>query len=40
MDAYLAAFAMAGRLSLVAFDRDFRKFEPAGLDLRLPPACD
>lgn len=35
MDAYLASFAMAGRLRLVTFDRGFRAFEPAGLDLLL-----
>lgn len=35
MDAYLAAFAMAGRLRLVTFDRGFRSLEPAGLDLLL-----
>ena len=35
MDAYRAALAMAGRLRLVTFDRGFRSFEPAGLDLLL-----
>jgi predicted nucleic acid-binding protein len=33
MDAYLAAFAIAGGHRLLAFDRDFRQFE--GLDLVL-----
>jgi predicted nucleic acid-binding protein len=32
-DAYLAAFARAGGLGLVTFDRDFRRY--AGLDLTL-----
>jgi toxin-antitoxin system PIN domain toxin len=35
MDAYLAAFAITGGLRLVTFDRDFRNFEPSGLDLLL-----
>jgi toxin-antitoxin system PIN domain toxin len=35
MDAYLAAFAMAGGLRLVTFDSGFRSFEPGGLDLLL-----
>ncbi len=35
MDAYLAAFAITGGLRLVTLDRDFRSFEPAGLDLLL-----
>lgn len=35
MDAYLAAFAIAGGLHLVTLDRDFRNFEPAGLALIL-----
>ena len=34
-DAYLAAFALVGGLELVTFDRDFRFYEPLGLDLRL-----
>lgn len=33
MDAYLAAFAIAGGLTLVTLDRDFRNFVPQGLDL-------
>lgn len=35
MDAYLAAFAIAGRLDLVTLDRDFQVYEPHGLKLRL-----
>jgi toxin-antitoxin system PIN domain toxin len=35
MDAYLAAFAIAGSLRLVTFDRDFKRFEKQGLDLLL-----
>ena len=35
MDAYLAAFAISGNLRLVTFDRDFRQFEPHGLELIL-----
>ena len=35
MDAYLAAFALAGGLRLVSLDRDFRNFQPEGLDLEL-----
>ncbi len=35
MDAYLAAFAVAGGLSLVTLDRDFNNFAPQGLDLVL-----
>ena len=35
MDAYLAAFAIAGGLRMATLDRDFKKFEPHGLDLRL-----
>ena len=35
MDAYLAAFAMAGSLTLVSLDRDFKKFAPQGLVLNL-----
>jgi toxin-antitoxin system PIN domain toxin len=34
-DAYLAAFALVGGLELVTFDRDFRFYEPLGLDLML-----
>lgn len=33
-DAYLAAFALAGGLRLVTFDRDFSRFQ--NLDLRIP----
>jgi toxin-antitoxin system PIN domain toxin len=33
MDAYLAAFAMAGGLRLVTLDRDFKQFAPQGLNL-------
>jgi toxin-antitoxin system PIN domain toxin len=36
-DAYLAAIALAGRLRLVSFDRDFTRF--AGLDLLILQAC-
>ncbi len=35
MDAYLAAFAIAGGLSLVSLDRDFKNFVPQGLELVL-----
>lgn len=35
MDAYLAAFAISGGLRMVTMDKDFRKFEPLGLDLLL-----
>ena len=35
MDAYLAAFAIAGGLELVTFDRDFDKFTRHGLRLTL-----
>ena len=35
MDAYLAAFAISGRLRLVNFDTDFLKYQPHGLDLHL-----
>lgn len=38
MDAYLAAFAIAGGLQLVSLDRDFKNFVTRGLDLvRLIP---
>jgi toxin-antitoxin system PIN domain toxin len=37
MDAYLAAFAIAGGLRLTTLDQDFRKFEADGLDLLLLP---
>ena len=33
MDAYLAAFAIKGDLTLVTLDRDFAAFEKHGLDL-------
>ncbi len=33
MDAYLAAFAITGGLTLVTLDRDFKNFVPQGLDL-------
>lgn len=35
MDAYLAAFAIAGGLRLVTLDGDFKNFVPRGLDLEL-----
>ena len=35
MDAYLAAFAIAGSLRLVTFDQDFNKFAAQGLEFRL-----
>lgn len=35
MDAYLAAFAVAGGLRLVTLDRDFKNFVSHGLDLTL-----
>ncbi len=35
MDAYLAAFAIAGGLRLVTLDNDFKNFVPHGLDLSL-----
>ena len=35
MDAYLAAFAITGGMRLVTLDKDFRNFEPQGLDLLL-----
>ena len=35
MDAYLAAFAIAGGLRLATLDRGFKQFEPHGLDLLL-----
>jgi toxin-antitoxin system PIN domain toxin len=34
-DTYLAAFAIAAGHRFVTFDRDFRRFEPDGLDLEL-----
>ncbi len=36
MDAYLAAFAISGGLRFVTLDRDFKQFEPLGLELLLP----
>ncbi|HEY5893043.1 MAG TPA: hypothetical protein VIT91_07410 [Chthoniobacterales bacterium] len=35
MDAYLAAFAIAGGLRMVTLDHDFKAFVEQGLDLRL-----
>jgi toxin-antitoxin system PIN domain toxin len=35
MDAYLAAFAISGKLSLVTTDKDFSQFEKHGLDFHL-----
>ena len=35
MDAYLAAFAIAGELTLATFDGDFKAYEKHGLDLLL-----
>lgn len=35
MDAYLAAFAIATDSEMVTFDRDFKNFEPHGLQLEL-----
>ncbi len=35
MDAYLAAFAIAGGLRLTTLDRDFKAYEKEGLELRL-----
>ena len=35
MDAYLAAFAIAGRFRMVTLDHDFKNFETHGLDLLL-----
>jgi predicted nucleic acid-binding protein len=35
MDAYLAAFAIRGKLRLVTLDRDFRSWVPKGLELEL-----
>ncbi|MES2437942.1 MAG: TA system VapC family ribonuclease toxin [Verrucomicrobiota bacterium] len=35
MDAYLAAFAISGKLPLVTTDKDFRQYIPEGLDLQL-----
>lgn len=35
MDAYLAAFAISGKLRFVTNDKAFRQFEPEGLELTL-----
>ena len=35
MDAYLAAFAITGGLHFVTLDRDFKSYEPNGLQLEL-----
>jgi len=35
MDAYLAAFAIAGDLKMVTLDRNFKSFEGGGLNLQL-----
>lgn len=35
MDAYLAAFAICGGLSLATLDHDFKAYEPQGLNLLL-----
>lgn len=35
LDAYLAAFAISGKLPLVTTDKDFRQYIPEGLDLQL-----
>ncbi|MDD5029356.1 MAG: hypothetical protein PHH58_07635 [Rhodoferax sp.] len=35
MDAYLAAFAIAGGLRMTTLDKDFKNFVPHGLDLEL-----
>jgi uncharacterized protein len=37
MDAYLAAFAIAGGLTFVTLDADFQHFEPSGLKLQFLP---
>lgn len=39
MDAYLAAFAMAGDLVLVTTDHDFAAYQPRGLALMLVDAA-
>jgi toxin-antitoxin system PIN domain toxin len=36
MDAYLAAFAIAGNVPIVTLDRDFKAFEKEGLKLQMP----
>jgi len=35
MDAYLAAFAISGGIRLVTLDKDFKNFEPMGLNVLL-----
>lgn len=35
MDAYLAAFAIQSSLRMITIDKNFRNFEPQGLDLSL-----
>ncbi len=35
MDAYLAAFAIAGGMRLVSLDQDFKNYQASGLDLLL-----
>lgn len=40
MDAYLAAFAISGGLSVVTLDRDFKRYEAHGLRLRLLVTAD
>jgi len=35
MDAYLAAFAVAGQLTMVTFDKDFKSYVTNGLTLQL-----
>lgn len=35
MDAYLAAFAIQSGLRMVTIDKDFKNFEPQGLDLNV-----
>jgi len=40
MDAYLAAFAISGGLSVVTLDRDFKRYETHGLGLRLLVTAD
>lgn len=35
MDAYLAAFAIAGNLTMITLDSDLKQYEPAGLQLQL-----
>ena len=35
MDAYLAAFAISGGIRLVTLNKDFKNFEPMGLNVLL-----